>query len=256
VLLTEPVTVPRLALAQAWEWERVGAPHPVIGMVDVWLEDDIVGRFEDLTRQVLAEPGFYDLRKGRFVGEFRDLLLATANAESECYCFSSTSDGQSTATLAVPAGRSAIRYTVDGDRVTLEKIPRHLLIRTVVDNLPACPAADIRSFSVARSEYESGQSGEAYDLDLTSDYTTPDPVDQLRALMTARRIAGHQFYVAARVNRSRSVSMPLTAIDTIGQGRVLIYLQDGQNGDEIACGPGSDDYISGTLESTFQALSE
>ncbi|WP_329063502.1 ESX secretion-associated protein EspG [Amycolatopsis sp. NBC_01480] len=254
MLLAEPVTVPRLALAQAWEWERVGAPHPVIGMVDVWLEDDIVGRFEDLTRQVLAEPGFYDLRRGRFVGEFRDLLLATANAESECYCFSSTSDGQSTATLAVPAGRSAIRYIVDGDRVTLEKIPRHRLIRAVVESLTACAPADIRQFSVARSEYESSGDGEAYSLDTTSDYTAPDSAEQLRTAMTARRIGGHQFYVASRTNRGRVTSMPLTAVDTAEHGRFLTYLQDGPGGEEITCGPGSLDYITGTLENTLQAL--
>ncbi|MET7993102.1 ESX secretion-associated protein EspG [Amycolatopsis sp. NPDC005232] len=255
-MLADPVTLPRLALAQAWEWERVGPPHPVIGMVDVWLEDDVVGRFEDLTRQVLAEPGFYDLRRDRFVGEFRDLLLATANAESECYCFSSTSDGQTTATLAVPAGRSAVRYTVDGDRVTLSKFPRHKLVAAVVESLPECPPADIHPFSVARPAYESRDDSEAYSLDTTSDYTVPDSAERLRTLMTARRIGGHQLYVASRVGRVRSTSMPLTAVDTAEYGRVLTYLQDRPDGEEITCGPGSAYYVTQTLENTLQALGD
>jgi hypothetical protein len=255
-MLTDPVTLPRLALAQAWEWERIGPPHPVIGVVDVWLEDEVVVRFEDLIRQVLAEPGFYDLRKDRFVGEFRDLLLATANAESECYCFSSTNDGHSTATLAVPVGPSAIRYTVVGDRATLSKVPRHRLVSAVVESLPECQPADIHPFSVARSAYESRDDSETYSLDTTSDYTVPDSAEQLRTLITARRIGSHQFYVASRAGRTRATSMPLTAVDTAGYGRVLTYLQDGPDGEAITCGPGSPGYIVQTLENTLQALGD
>jgi hypothetical protein len=254
MLLEEPVTVPRLAVAKAWEWETIGQPHPVLGIVDVWIEDDVAATAEELARQALAEPGFYDLRRGRVVGEFRDLMLAIANADVECYCFSADRDGGNRAALAVPTGRSAVLATVDDDLLTLERISASRLVRAVVEGLPDCRSADIGEFTVAKSEYASNGSSDSYSLDTTTDYTAPDVADQLRTLMTSKRIATHQLYVAVRARGERYSSAPLTAVDTVDYGRVLTYLRQGDGDMDICCGPGSAGYVSATLQNTVEAL--
>ncbi|QRP48086.1 ESX secretion-associated protein EspG [Amycolatopsis sp. FDAARGOS 1241] len=255
MLLEEPVTVPRLAVARAWEWEQIGPAHPVLGIVDVWFEDDVSAKVDDLIRQALAEPGFYDLRRQRIVGEFRDLLLGIANAESECYCFSAFREGQPSAVLATYNSRSGLLITVNDDLVTLERIPASRALQAVVDTLPDCRPAGIREFSVARSEYSANLVSEFYSLDVTSDYTLPSEADQLRTLMASRRGAVHQFYVAARANSTRSSSLPLTVVDTADTGRVLTFIQDGASGDDIiTCGPGSAEYITATLDNTMSAV--
>ncbi|MEC3980853.1 ESX secretion-associated protein EspG [Amycolatopsis sp. H20-H5] len=257
VLLDEPVTVPRLAVAKAWEWEweRVGSSHPVLGIVDVWVEHDAASGLDDLTRQALAEPGFYDLRRGRVVGEFRDLMLAIANADTECYSWSSDRHGRDQAVLAIPVGRTAVVATIEGGLLTLERTRTGRLARAVVERLPGFAAADIGEFSVLRSQYGRSSAGERYALDVSSDYTVADPAEQLRALMGAPRVASHQVYVAARVDGIRQSSMPLTVVDSGEHGRVLTYLRPGDDGGlDIACGPGTSDYIVGTLENTLDAL--
>ncbi|WP_328606704.1 ESX secretion-associated protein EspG [Amycolatopsis sp. NBC_00345] len=251
MLLDEPVTVPRLAVAKAWEWEQIGPAHPVLGVVDVWVEDDAAERLDELTRQALAEPGFYDLRTGRVTGEFRDLMLAIANADAECYGWSTDRRGHDRAVLAVPTGRNAVLATVENNLLTLETIKASRLVRAIVDGLPDFPAADIREFSIPKAGYEPKTTSD-YTLDTTSDYTA---AEQLRTLMTSRRAASHQLYVAARTDGARESSLPLTAVDSQDHGRILTYLSAATNGDlDITCGPGHPDYIASTLENTLTAL--
>lgn len=257
MLLDKPVTLPRLAVAKAWEWERIGPAHPVLGIVDVWVENDAASRLDDLTRQVLAEPGFYNLRTNRVTGEFRDLMLAVANADAECYGWSADRHGRDRATLAVLTGhgRNAVLATVEDDLLTLAAVGANQLVRAVVDGLPDFPAANINEITVPKAEYDRGQSSDSYTLDTSSDYTVTSPVDQLRALMTSRREASHQLFVAARTGGGRAASMPLTAVDSLDHGRVLTYLRDNAHGEvDIACGPGNPGYITGTLENTLRLL--
>ncbi|MET9263033.1 ESX secretion-associated protein EspG [Amycolatopsis sp. NPDC004079] len=254
MLLDAPVTVPRLAVAKAWEWEQIGPAHPVLGVVDVWVEKDAAMRLDALTRQVLAEPGFFDLRADRITAEFRDLMLAVANAEAECYGWSSSGD-RDRATLAVRAGRNAVLVIVEDELLTLTTIGANQLIRAVVEQLPDFPAATITEFTVPKAEYDQGRVSDSYTLDTSSDYTRTSPEDRLRTLMESRRAASHQLFVAARPGGARSASMPLTALDSLDHGRVLTYLLDGPHGDvAIACGPGTADYLTSALENTLGSL--
>ncbi|MDT8915851.1 ESX secretion-associated protein EspG [Amycolatopsis sp. PS_44_ISF1] len=242
MLFDGPVVLPRLAVAQAWEWERIGPAHPVLGVVDVWVEDDAGERLDELARQALAEPGFYDLRARRVTGRFRDLMLAIANAEDECYGWSTDRRGHDRAMLAVPADRDAVLAIVEDDRLTLESIKASRLVRAVVECLPDFPAADIREFSVPKADYEPGTTGHP-------------AAEQLRRLMAARREASHQLYVATRADGTRQSSLPLTAVDTRAHGRVLTYLsQTPEDTLDITCGPGHPTYITGTLQNTLDAL--
>jgi hypothetical protein len=251
MLLDEPVTVPRLAVAKAWEWEQIGPAHPVLGVVDVWVEHDAAERLDELTRQALAEPGFYNLRTGRVTGKFRDLMLAIANADDECYGWSTDRHGHDHAMLTVPTGRSAVLATVENGLLTVQRIKAGRLVRAIVDGLPDFPAADIREFSVPKADYEP-ETTSGYILDTTTDYTA---AERLRTLMTSRRAASHQLYVAARISGTRESSLPLTAVDSHDHGRILTYLSTATNGDlDITCGPGHPDYISNTLENTLTAL--
>ncbi|MBB4684649.1 ESX secretion-associated protein EspG [Amycolatopsis jiangsuensis] len=255
MVIDQPVTVPRVALAWAWEGERIGPAHPVLGIVEWWLEDDAVASFDELMRQSLAEPGFYDLRRQRLTGDFRDVLLGISTADAECYRISSRRDGRKSGSLAVLAGRSALLVTVDDDEATLVQIPAGRLCRAVVGALPDLRPAGIREIRVLRSEYGAGPTSESYDLDMNSDYTAPNAAEQMRTLMAARRSAVHQFYVASRSKGARSSSYPLTAVDTIDHGRILTMLQNGPDGDDvISCGPGSADYITATLDNTMRGL--
>ncbi|WP_370934673.1 ESX secretion-associated protein EspG [Amycolatopsis sp. cg13] len=255
MLVDEPVTVPRVALARAWEWEQIGAAHPVLGVVEWWLEDDAAAAFDDLMRQVLAEPGFYDLRRQRLTGDFRDVLWGISTADAECYRLSGARDGRTSAALAVLAGREGLLITVEDEAATLVRIPAGRLCRAVVDTLPDVRPAMIGEIRVPRAEYETGSVSESYDLDTTSDYTAPDPAEQMRTLMAASRSAVHQFYVASRANGKRSSSYPLSAVDTVDHGRVLAMLQNGADGEDIiSCGPGNADYIAATLDTTMRGL--
>ncbi|MBB4683953.1 ESX secretion-associated protein EspG [Amycolatopsis jiangsuensis] len=255
MVIDKPVTVPRVALAWAWEGERIGPAHPVLGIVEWWLENDAVASFSELMRQSLAEPGFYDLRRQRLTGDFRDVLLGISTADAECYRISSRRDERKSGSLAVLAGRSALLITVDDDEATLVQIPAGRLCRATVDTLPDVRPAKISEIRVPRSEYGTGSASESFDLDLTSDYTAPDAAEQVRALMAAPRRAVHQFYVASRTNGVRSSSYPLTAVDTVDHGRLLTFLQNGPNGNDIiSCGPGSADYITATLDQTLRGL--
>ncbi|RJQ85447.1 ESX secretion-associated protein EspG [Amycolatopsis panacis] len=257
MLIEEPVTVPRVALARAWEWEQIGAAHPVLGVVEWWMEDGAARTFDDLVRQVLAEPGFYDLRRQRLTGDFRDVLWGISTADAECYRLSGARDGHTSAALAVLTGRAGLLITVDDDRATLVRIPARRLCRAVVDTLPNARPAAIGEIKVPRAEYGAGPVSESYDLDTTSDYTAPDGAEQVRALMAAPRSAMHQFYVASRARRKRSSSYPLTAVDTVDHGRVLTMLQNGSDGhDIISCGPGSRDYITSALDNTMRGLDD
>ncbi|WP_410655219.1 ESX secretion-associated protein EspG [Amycolatopsis sp. lyj-112] len=253
-MLDEPVTVPRLAVAQAWEWERIGPVHPVIGPVDVWVEPDAEGELEELTRQALAQPGFYELRRGRIAGWFRDLMLAIASSSYECYGFSADRTGRHRSILAVPSGKHGALITVEDDRLTLEQVRGAKVIRSVVEALPTYSAATVVEQAVPRTEYLARMNDDSYILDTENDYTAVDPADELRTLIAEKRQASHQLYVAARANGIRRASVPLTAIDTANHGRILTYLRPGTGDLEIAWGPGSPAYITETLYNTLEAL--
>ncbi|MFC3450743.1 ESX secretion-associated protein EspG [Amycolatopsis speibonae] len=253
-MLDEPVTVPRLAVAQAWEWERIGQVHPVIGPVDVWVESDAESELAELARQALAQPGFYELRRGRIAGWFRDLMLAIASSNHECYGFSADRTGRNRSILAVPAGKYGALITVEDDLLTLEQIRSTRVVRSVAEALPEYPPAAVTERSVPRMEYLASADDDSYTLDTGTDYTADDPADQLRGLMAARRFASHQLYVAARSNGIRRASVPLTAVDTADHGRLLTYLRPGTDDLEITWGPGSPTYIAETLHNTLEAL--
>ncbi|MFF0146535.1 ESAT-6 protein secretion system EspG family protein [Amycolatopsis sulphurea] len=136
MVIDAPVTVPRVALAWAWDSERIGPAHPVVGVMEWWLEEDVAASFDELMRQALAEPGFYDLRRRRLTGDFRDVLWGISTADAECYRISSRRDERRSASLAVLTGRSALLITVDDDQATLVRIPADRLCRAVVDTLP------------------------------------------------------------------------------------------------------------------------
>lgn len=247
-----PVVLPRVAFAKAWDDEKIGQAHPVIGVVDFWVEDDAADTLNDLIKRALAEVGFYDLRRGRVMGTFRDLMLAIAHAPREVYGFSSYRSGTDRSVLAVPHGRDTVTIVVSDDVLTIDTAAPGALSQAVIAELPHGPAADIGEIVVPQREF--GNRADDYSLDTTSDYTAVDPAEQLRALMSSRRTASHQLYAAVRAGGTRRSSVPLTALDT-DRGRVLTYLRPGQLGDmDIVCGPGEYGYMAGTLDNTLQGL--
>ncbi|MGK4593934.1 ESX secretion-associated protein EspG [Amycolatopsis sp. w19] len=241
-------------MAQAWEWERIGPVHPVIGPVDVWVEPDAEDELAELTRQALAQPSFYELRRDRIAGGFRDLMLTIASLPYECYGFSVDRKGRDRSMPAVPTGKHGVLITVQDDRLTLEQTRGAKVIRSVVEALPSHPAAAVAERAVPRTEYLTRMNDDSYTLDTENDYTAADPADELRTLMAEKRLASHQLYVAARSNGIRRASVPLTAIDTANRGRILTYLRPGTDDLEIAWGPGSPAYITETLHNTLDAL--
>lgn len=256
-----PVVLPRIAFAKAWETERIGPPHPVTGVVDMWIEDDAAATVDELMWGALAEAGCYDLRRGRIADDFRDLLLAIAHAPREVYCFSSHRDGTDRAILAVPYDKTSLTIVVAGELMSIaETTPG--LAHAVVTELPGHPPSVIREFIVPQHEYDThGNRGgsDDYGLDTTADHTAGpvDPAENLRTIMASPRTAGHQLYAAVRNGGARRSSVPLTAVDTTGHGRVLTYLRPGPYGGmDIACGPGDDRNIASTLDNTLAGLQQ
>ncbi|ANN16107.1 hypothetical protein SD37_10970 [Amycolatopsis orientalis] len=257
-LIDAPLVLPKLALLTVWQWhaDALGALHPVFGTNGAYyMPEGTAERIDAGTWELLSEQR---LARGRRVNPLLlDTLRVVAGADREFYgwtAYPSASKRDGGGFFTGVRDRDAVRVLVDDDAVILQPLPDHRsLAADLVEVLPPADSAEIRNLSVPRTPparpVVAGRSPLAHPEPEAGD---PDR-DLIADLMHAPRDATHQMYTAVTDARGRSRSVPITAVDLTGHGRVVTFTNTDDDGTEYihaASGGG----LVRLLENTNRAL--
>jgi hypothetical protein len=251
-VIDTPVRVPRLALLRAWEWERLGEPHPVLGANHYYMTDEFRADLHRRTHDTLTALGL--VSGGVLTPCFRATLAMLARADRAFYSWTTFPhrEGDDGAILVAALGRDAVRVLTDDKVVQLDPVSSDGLAGHFLDALPDAEAAAVRPMRVAKSAFD-GEEDRTHVNPLADDPRGRD-VARLRELMGARRDAVHQMYAAVRDGSGeRCRSLPLSVVDLAGRGRFLTYLT-GDGGDEIVVVPGDRRHVLDALTATMEGL--
>lgn len=253
--MTTALAVPRFAFIKAWEWWAPAPPPPVVGGDTFWLNDTAKATVETKVNEALARAGL--IEGGAPTPRFRHILGVLARPEREISAWvARTETGETGGILVAAARRYGIRLVRDEKLVMVDEIPPANLVETFVDVLPDVPPARIPELAVPLSRYDNPRD-EAYEFDMQTRHTGPDPAATMRELVNARRTGLHQIYAAVAGRGGRRLrSNPLTAIDLADRGRILTFVTS--NGPrreaEISCVPGGRRDLVELLHATHKAL--
>lgn len=237
----KPVLLPKLAFLQAWEWENLGTPPAVIGVVENWMSSETKHHFEDKVLDILAEVGV--AAGGTLTHEFRDTLAVLAGGRRKFTAWAGdVTTGETGGVLVSIDGHSAVRLLREDKVVRIDSLPAEYAAESLVDALPKVRAARLDPVAVAKSEYAAEQ---AYDFEMPTGY---DATDRARALMAAPRSGMHQLYASSGEGRRSS---PITVVDVVREGRVLTYVS-GES--MINFLPGTRENLIDTLYATSDAM--
>lgn len=184
---------------------------------------------------------------------FHNTLDTIATPDREYYGWTTT-QADHAALLVAAKSPHAIRLAANDHIVVLDPITTDWLPDDFVSGLPAADAANIVPTSVAADFYRDPEQRDP-GQPLAEPPDTSE-VDYLRALMHAPRDASHQLYTARRDTKGQRVrSVPLSAIDLTGRGRILAYTNHDTDGNEhLHVIPGTAHNLITTLERTNQGL--
>jgi hypothetical protein len=243
------VVLPKMAFVTVWELENLGEPHPVIGPNNYYMTDEFRAELHRHTYASLEELGL--AAEGLVSEELRRTMHVIASSDRQFYGWSSTAHGGDDAILVAALGRDAVRIATDDEVILLDPIPAETLTEHFVEALPEVPAAHVMPVTVPESQLDD-PSGFTNSSPLAQLADT-GPVDYLNNVMRAQRDAVHQLYAAVRGRSGeRRRSMPLSAIDLTGQGRVFTFLnkhpKTGQK--QINLLPGTPANLISVLEAT------
>jgi hypothetical protein len=251
-VIDTPVRIPRMALLTAWEWERLGEPHPVLGVNTYYMTDEFRTDLHRRTYDTLTASGL--VSGGVLTPRFRATLATLARADRAFYSWTTFPhrNGDDGAILVAALGRDAVRLLTDDTVVQLDPVSAGGLAGHFLDALPEAPAAGVRPMRVAKSAFDGRDDGAP--IRPLADNSRVSDVTRLRELMGAQRDAVHQMYAAVRDSSGeRWRSLPLSAIDLTGLGRFLTYVT-GDDGDEIVVVPGDRRHMLDALTSTMDGL--
>ncbi|MFD9889734.1 ESX secretion-associated protein EspG [Amycolatopsis sp. NPDC059027] len=246
--INRPVVLPKVAFMAAWEMVDLGSPHPVIGTnLRYVTTDDFDRQLHARTMELLNEHGL--ARHNRLNGLWRSTLQVVGNADREYYGWSSFQDGTGCAALVAVRGEDAVRVVVNDDVVVVDPIEVKWPATTLLDTLPAVPGAAIRTVSVLKTFYDNPNITPANPLAEPVDTSN---ADYIKALLVVPRDAVHQLYTARRgSDGARHRSLPITALDLTGRGRVLTYET---GGGDIVLHPGTSRDFIRTFNITHDGL--
>ena len=250
-VIDRPVRLPRLAFLTAWELQSLGTPHPVVGINDLYLTDEIRA---DILRRTLARLTDLGLATPNGLKPPLQRTLATlASARREFYAWNSFRNGDAGAILVASSGNDAVRLIADGATVHLDAIDGDQLAQHFVETLPDVPGARVRSIAVPTSDFNGGHD---YGDPLAEPSVTQQQAARLRELMEAERDAVHQLYAAVRDDQGvRHRSVPMSAIDLSHRGRVMTFLSgEDQRRDIINLVPGTPAKLISVLKNTIDGL--
>lgn len=250
-VIDRPVRLPRLAFLAAWELQGLGNPHPVVGINDLCLTDDM---HADIQRRTLARLTDLGLATPQGLQQRLQRTLATiASARREFYAWSSFRNGDAGAILVASNDQDAVRLITDGTVVHLDPINGDRLTQHFVETLPDVPAARIRSAAITRTDYNGDHD---FGDPLAETNAGQKQAARLRKVLQAERDAVHQIYAAARDDQdSRHRSTPLSAVDLSRYGRVVTFLSTGASEpDVINFVPGTPAKLISVLKATINGL--
>jgi len=227
--LSPAIALPAWAVANLWEWEGHGPPHPIVGYDEHWTPPEARDEFQSAVMATLREEGL--AHDGVLVDELRDALWVLANAEHECYGRMFDRTGTDRRVLVAAADGRAVRFTRDDRMATLEFTPADTIAESCVQPLPDVPPARFQTLSVRESDYRPS-------ADEMTVVVQPSAT-RLRELTSGTRTGMHEFIVATRAGGSRVSSRPMTVLDLVERGRVACYYTTpGNDVPHIACVPG------------------
>ncbi|MFF0146819.1 ESAT-6 protein secretion system EspG family protein [Amycolatopsis sulphurea] len=249
-IIERPVRIPRPAFLAAWEFEGLGAP-PVV--VEQTASYTAAGFGAELRRRSLELLGQFGLAAdGALAPQLRAALKLLAGARREVYAWSDFGGHREDngAILAAAGGGEAVRLITDGRAVRIEPVSPRKLSSSLVEALPACEPARIRPRQVPKAYYDA----DGYSDDPLTESSAS--ADDLRHLMRAGRDAVHQLYAAVRDGAGERVrSMPLSAIDLTGRGRILSFVNDDAAGaPQINVYSGTRAHLTDALDLTLREL--
>ncbi|MFD8497644.1 ESX secretion-associated protein EspG [Amycolatopsis sp. NPDC059657] len=236
----KPLLLPKLAFLQAWEWENLGTPPAVIGMVESWMSGDTKHRFEDKVLDVLAEVGV--AAGGTLTHDFRDTLAVLASGRRKFTAWAGdVTTGETGGVLVAIDGHSAVRLLREDKVVRIDSLPAEYAAESLVDALPSARPAGLDPVAIPKSEYAAER---GYDFEMPTGY---DAAERVRTLMAAPRSGMHQLYASSGERRSS----PITVVDVAREGRVLTYVS-GES--MINFLPGTRENLVETLYATSDAM--
>ena len=242
-VIDRPIIMPKLAFLTAWSMVELGELPPAFGAsLHNWVTAD--GRRELEVRAMTALTDLGLARNNRLNGLWRSTTAVLAGAGREYYAFSNFADGRSCSVLLAARGGDAVRAIVDDNVVSLEPVQDKWFATALLDTLPDCPAATIPG-TVAAKPAQSDQSP-------SLEHAIGEEAGYLDEVMQRPRRAIHQIYVARRDSAGeRHRSMPITAIDLVDSGRVLVY-SDPE--DRVVLIPAGAREFVATLNNTYAGL--
>jgi hypothetical protein len=199
-VLDEPVVLPRLAFLTAWRMLDLEEAPAALGTDrHHWVREDAVRELEDRTMATLTRLGL--ARNHRLNELWRTSLRTLAHADREFSSWSTHREGGAGAVLVAARGEDAVRLVADDVAVLVEPVRPTWLATSLLDGLPDVGGADVP------------------DRELRPE--SPDDEDALARLAREPRDAVHQLGTARRGRGGRVRSVPITALDLAGRGRVL-----------------------------------
>lgn len=250
-VIRQPVVLPRLSLIKLWEWAGY-PPHDVIGVNEYWQTPAAGAQLEQVVRADLRQRGLAD---GDWPSaELNGALEVLARAEAECHGWVSVRGQRNGGFVAAEYAGQAVRLVRDDDLVRIDPISAGQVAEAAVQALPRVPAAPIAPFTVLRPlERPSGD--DPYDVQVNKARVGISDKARLREIERGPHSGVHQLYVLARVGVGEArTSEPLTVVDLVQRGRVLVTAHTADGERQLHCMPGTDDTLVREIQRTWQSM--
>lgn len=249
--LRRTAVVPRISLIKLWEWAGY-QPHIVIGVDEYWQTESAARRLE---REIYVDLEQRGLAEGRaLTPRFKATLEVFAKAEAEVHGWVSDTRANENGGLLVAERRGQGVRLVRDDRVArIDPVPAGQVAEYAVQALPGVPPAQIDRFSVEPPEpvEETG----AFQMSrLKQARSRPTDRARLKQLERGPHTGVHQLYVVARTPDER-VSEPITVLDVVDTGRVVVTPAVEHGDPVLTCCSGSFHNLVGLIQGTWQTLS-
>lgn len=251
-VIRQPVVLPRIALIKLWEWAGYPA-HEVIGVNEYWQTPAADQKLEAEVYAHLQRQGLADGRQPS--AELRGTLEVLARAEAECHGWvSDVRARQNGGIVVAELNGHAVRLVRDDDVVRIEPVPAGEVAEATVQALPRVPPAPIEPFTVEQPAERPDADG-PYEVQVKKARSRPSDKARLKEIERGPHTGVHQLYVLARVGVGEArTSEPLTVVDLVQRGRVLVTAHTADGERQLHCMPGTDDTLVREIQRTWQSM--
>jgi hypothetical protein len=250
-VIRQPVVLPRIALIKLWEWAGYPA-HEVIGVNEYWQTPAADQKLETEINAHLLRQGLADGDQPS--AELRGTLDVLARAEAECHGWvSNVRARQNGGFVVAELNGYAVRLVRDDDVVRIDPVPAGEVAEAAVQALPRVPPAPIEPFTVEQPVEKADADG-PYEVQVKKARSRPSDKARLKEIERGPHTGVNELYVVARVHGGEQTSEPLSVVDLVDGGRVLVthVVEDGEP--RLHCQPGSFENLVAEIQGTWQAL--